>query len=134
MAEFIIRIPRVSVAVAEAGDPARALDLIDALDLGDYRYLPSTRAELLRRLGRTDEARSEFERALALATTEAERRLLERRLVELRPGAAKEKSPARPRLGPWRLTWHNRPPNPLGSGSRPNNRATRRHRSQRTMK
>lgn len=79
-----------AVAVAEAGDPARALDLIDALDLGDYRYLPSTRAELLRRLGRTDEARSEFERALALATTEAERRFLERRLVELRPGAAKE--------------------------------------------
>ena len=79
-----------AVAVAEAGDHARALDLIDALDLGDYRYLPSTRAELLRRLGRTDEARSEFERALALATTEAERRFLERRLVELRPGAAKE--------------------------------------------
>ena len=78
------------MAVAEAGDPARALDLIDALDLGDYRYLPSTRAELLRRLGRTDEARSEFERALALATTEAERRFLERRLAELHRGTATE--------------------------------------------
>lgn len=77
-----------AVAVAEAGDPARALALIDALDLGDYRYLPSTRAELLRRLGRTDEARSAFERALTLTTTEPERRFLQRRLAELgqRPG------------------------------------------------
>lgn len=72
-----------AVAVAEAGDPARALGLIDALDLGDYRYLPSTRAELLRRLGRTAEARDEFERALTLATTEPERRFLARRLTEL---------------------------------------------------
>lgn len=72
-----------AVAIAEAGDPERALDLIDALDLGDYRYLPSTRAELLRRLGRTGEARSAFERALALATTDPERRFLERRLAEL---------------------------------------------------
>ena len=72
-----------AVAVAEAGDAARALDLIDAVDLGDYRYLPSTRAELLRRLGRTDEARDAFERALTLATTEPERRFLVRRLAEL---------------------------------------------------
>jgi len=79
-----------AVAVAETGDPARALALIDALDLGDYRYLPSTRAELLRGLGRTDEARSAFERALTLATTEPERRFLERRLAELRHGAAQE--------------------------------------------
>jgi RNA polymerase sigma-70 factor (ECF subfamily) len=79
-----------AVAVAEAGDPARALELIDALDLGDYRYLPSTRAELLRRLGRTDEARSAFGRALALATTEPERRFLQRRLDELRDAAAQE--------------------------------------------
>jgi RNA polymerase sigma-70 factor (ECF subfamily) len=79
-----------AVAIAEAGDPARALELIDALDLGDYRYLPSTRAELLRRLGRTGEARSAFERALTLATTEPERRFLERRLGELRQSAAPE--------------------------------------------
>lgn len=79
-----------AVAVAEAGDPARALELIDALDLGDYRYLPSTRAELLRRLGRTDEARRAFGCALALATTEPERRFLQRRLDELRDGAAQE--------------------------------------------
>lgn len=72
-----------AVAIAEAGDPERALDLVDALDLGDYRYLPSTRAELLRRLGRTDEARRAFERALTLATTDPERRFLQRRLAEL---------------------------------------------------
>ena len=45
-----------AVAVAEAGDVAGALALVDALDLDGYRYLHSTRAELLRRLGRPDEA------------------------------------------------------------------------------
>ncbi|MEV0673956.1 sigma-70 family RNA polymerase sigma factor [Mycobacterium sp. NPDC050441] len=73
-----------AVATAEAGDPGRALELMDALELGDYRYLPSSRAELLRRLGRTDEAKGAFERALLLATTDPERRFLERRLSELR--------------------------------------------------
>ena len=52
--------------------------------LGDYRYAHSTRAELLRRLGRDDEARAAFERALQLAATDPERRFLERRLAELR--------------------------------------------------
>ena len=51
--------------------------------LEDYRYLYATRGELLRRLGRTDEARDAYLRALALAHDEAERRLLERRLAEL---------------------------------------------------
>jgi RNA polymerase sigma-70 factor (ECF subfamily) len=72
-----------AVAVAEAGMPARALEIVDALDLGDYRYLPSTRAELLRRLGRFDEARAAFAHALQLATTDAERRLLAQRLAEV---------------------------------------------------
>jgi RNA polymerase sigma factor (sigma-70 family) len=72
-----------AVAVAEAGMPERALEMVDALEIGDYRYLPSTRAELLRRLGRSDEARSAFACALRLATTDAERRLLARRLAEL---------------------------------------------------
>src|SRR6202044_3051377 len=72
-----------AVAVAEAGMPERALELVDALELGDYRYLPSTRAELLRRLGRPDEARAAFTDALRLATTDAERRLLARRLAGL---------------------------------------------------
>jgi RNA polymerase sigma-70 factor, ECF subfamily len=72
-----------AVAIAQAGEPARALGLIDALALGDYRYLHSTRAELLRRLGRPAEARVAFEEALRLAATDAERRFLARRLAEL---------------------------------------------------
>jgi RNA polymerase sigma factor (sigma-70 family) len=72
-----------AVAVAEAGMPERALELVDALELGAYRYLPSTRAELLRRLGRSDEARAAFAQALRLATTDAERRLIARRLAGL---------------------------------------------------
>jgi RNA polymerase sigma-70 factor (ECF subfamily) len=78
------------VAIAEAGDPARALELVDALGLGDYRYLHSTRAELLRRLGRHDEALEAFERALGLAATEPERRFLARRLSELQGGGGAE--------------------------------------------
>ncbi len=72
-----------AVAVAEAGAPERALALIESLDLGEYRYFHSTRAEFLRRLGRADEARDAFERALQLATTDTERHFLARRLSEL---------------------------------------------------
>jgi len=72
-----------AVAVAEAGRPELALSIVDALELGDYRYVASTRAELLRRLGRTDEARAAFADALRLAVTDAERRFLARRLAEL---------------------------------------------------
>jgi RNA polymerase sigma-70 factor (ECF subfamily) len=72
-----------AAAVAEAGAPERALELVDALELGDYRYLHSTRAELLRRLGRRQEARAAFEHALRLAATEPERRFLARRLAGL---------------------------------------------------
>jgi RNA polymerase sigma-70 factor (ECF subfamily) len=72
-----------AVAVAEAQGPEVGLDIVDRLDLDDYRYLHSTRGELLRRLGRTDEARDAYRRALSLVHDEAERRLLERRLTEL---------------------------------------------------
>jgi RNA polymerase sigma factor (sigma-70 family) len=72
-----------AVAVAEAGEPARALEIVDSLQLGDYRYLHSTRAELLHRLGRHEEARTAFERALRLATTDPERRFLARRLAAM---------------------------------------------------
>jgi RNA polymerase sigma-70 factor (ECF subfamily) len=72
-----------AVAVGESGAPAQALAMVDRLDLDGYRYLHSTRAELLRRLGRTDEARAAYARALQQATTEPERRFLERRLAEL---------------------------------------------------
>ncbi|MFL6075809.1 MAG: RNA polymerase sigma factor [Mycobacteriales bacterium] len=72
-----------AVAVAEAGAPAEALAIVDGLALADYQYLHSTRAELLRRLGRPAEARAAYERALELARTEPERRFLRRRLAEL---------------------------------------------------
>lgn len=57
--------------------------MVDSLALDDYRYLHSTRADLLRRLGRPEEARDAYRSALALVDDEAERRLLERRLAEL---------------------------------------------------
>jgi RNA polymerase sigma-70 factor (ECF subfamily) len=72
-----------AVAVAEAEGPEAALEIIDGLSLGDYRYAHSARGEMLRRLGRTAEARVAFGRALAGAVDGAERRLLERRLAEL---------------------------------------------------
>jgi RNA polymerase sigma-70 factor (ECF subfamily) len=72
-----------AVAVAETEGPARGLELLDELELDGYRYLHSTRADFLRRLGRDDEARDAYERALVLATADHERRFLERRLAEL---------------------------------------------------
>jgi RNA polymerase sigma-70 factor, ECF subfamily len=72
-----------AVAVAETEGPEAGLRMIDRLALEDYRYLHSTRGELLRRLGRTAEARDAYRRALALVHDDAERRLLERRLAEL---------------------------------------------------
>ena len=72
-----------AVAVAQAGSPEQALEIVDALELGDYQYLHSTRGELLRRLGRAHEAREAFERALALAGSEPERRFLAGRIAEL---------------------------------------------------
>ncbi|MBO0767303.1 MAG: sigma-70 family RNA polymerase sigma factor [Solirubrobacterales bacterium] len=71
-----------AAAIAEAGRPAQALQLVDSLPLRDYRYLHSTRAELLRRLGRSDEAEQEFRQALELATTDPERRFLARRIEQ----------------------------------------------------
>jgi RNA polymerase sigma-70 factor (ECF subfamily) len=72
-----------AVAVAEVEGPRAALAIVDALEIVDYRYLHSTRGELLRRLGDRDAARGAYERALALTVTDAERRFLERRLREL---------------------------------------------------
>ena len=72
-----------AVAIAQTGATERALQIVDGLPLGDYRYLHSTRAELLRRLGRRDEARAAYERALALCVTAPERRYLARQLAEL---------------------------------------------------
>jgi RNA polymerase sigma-70 factor (ECF subfamily) len=72
-----------AIAVAEAQGPEAGLALVDLLDLDGYQYFHSTRADLLRRLHRADEARAAFERALELASTEPERRFLRRRIAEL---------------------------------------------------
>jgi RNA polymerase sigma-70 factor, ECF subfamily len=72
-----------AVAIAEAGSPMQALQIVERLPLEDYQYLHSTRAELLRRLGRNDEARAAYQRALTLTRSEPERQFLERRRAEL---------------------------------------------------
>jgi RNA polymerase sigma-70 factor (ECF subfamily) len=72
-----------AAAMAEAGDIEAALALVDRLELDTYHYLHSTRAELLRRLERVEEARAAYDRALELVHSDAERRFLERRLAEL---------------------------------------------------
>jgi RNA polymerase sigma-70 factor, ECF subfamily len=72
-----------AAAMAEAGDVQAALALVDRLDLEGYHYLHATRAELLRRLDRAEEARAAYDRALELVHSDPERRFLERRLAEL---------------------------------------------------
>jgi RNA polymerase sigma-70 factor, ECF subfamily len=72
-----------AVAIAESGDVQTALELTESLDLGGYHYLHATRADLLRRLDRIDDARASYGRALELVRSDAERRFLERRLAEL---------------------------------------------------
>jgi RNA polymerase sigma-70 factor (ECF subfamily) len=72
-----------AIAIAETEGAEAGLRIVDGLALHDFRYLHSTRAELLRRLGRTDEARDTYRRARELTDDGAERRFLERRLTEL---------------------------------------------------
>jgi RNA polymerase sigma-70 factor (ECF subfamily) len=72
-----------AAAIAEAGDVEAALALVERLELDRYHYLHATRAELLRRLDRVDDARVAYDRALKLVHSDAERRFLERRLAEL---------------------------------------------------
>jgi RNA polymerase sigma-70 factor (ECF subfamily) len=76
-----------AVAVSMASGPAAGLALVDAIAasgaLADYHLLHSTRGELLRRLGRLEEARVALSRARELATNDVDRRYLDRRLREL---------------------------------------------------
>jgi RNA polymerase sigma-70 factor (ECF subfamily) len=76
-----------AVAVAMADGPEAGLAIVDALEaagsLSGYHLLPATRADLLRRLERNAEATLAYREALALATSDAERRYLARRLAEL---------------------------------------------------
>jgi RNA polymerase sigma-70 factor (ECF subfamily) len=75
-----------AIALAMVRGPEVALGEIEALErdgrLAGYRYLPSTKADLLRRLGRRAEAAAEYRAALALADNEAEREFLAGRLAE----------------------------------------------------
>jgi RNA polymerase sigma-70 factor (ECF subfamily) len=77
-----------AVAVAMRDGAEAGLALVDGIlargELADYRLVHAARADLCRRLGRTSEARSAYERALALTRQEAERRFLGRRLAELK--------------------------------------------------
>ena len=72
-----------AVAVAEAQGPLAGLAILDRLELDNYHYLHAARAELLRRLGRGDEARVAYVRALELAHAEHERRFLQQKLATL---------------------------------------------------
>ena len=79
-----------AAAVAMRDGPAAGLALVDVLlergELDDYHLAHSARADLLRRLGRTAEARAAYEAALALARLEPERRFLRRRMEEMESG------------------------------------------------
>jgi RNA polymerase sigma-70 factor, ECF subfamily len=72
-----------AVAIAEAGDPAAGLRLLEGLELERYHHLHAARAELLRRLGREAEARGAYDRALELVHSDPEREFLHRRRTEL---------------------------------------------------
>jgi RNA polymerase sigma-70 factor (ECF subfamily) len=72
-----------AAALAEAGDVGGALELAERLELEHYHYLHATRAELLRRLDRVDDARDAYDRALELVHSDTERRFLEERRAEL---------------------------------------------------
>ena len=76
-----------AIAVAELDGPEAALALLDRLELDDYRYYHSTRADLLRRLGREDEARTAYARARDLTQPGPEQRFLNRRLADLSKSA-----------------------------------------------
>jgi RNA polymerase sigma-70 factor (ECF subfamily) len=76
-----------AVAVAMRDGPWAGLVLVDAIlargDLSEYHLVHAAQADMYRRLHRTDEARAAYQRALALAQQEAERRYLERRMRDL---------------------------------------------------
>jgi RNA polymerase sigma-70 factor (ECF subfamily) len=72
-----------AVAVAEIEGPAAALSIVDSLELADYQPYHATRADLLRRLGRGEEAATEYDAAIALSTGPAQRQFLQNRRASL---------------------------------------------------
>ena len=83
-----------AVAVAEVDGPAAGLALVDPLDLDDYHLWHATRADLLARLGRDDEAAAAFTAALARTGNAAERSLLGARVAALTGVATDDADPA----------------------------------------
>ncbi|WP_203919098.1 RNA polymerase sigma factor [Rugosimonospora africana] len=73
-----------AVAIGHAYGPARGLEIVDGLNLPGYPLMPAVRGDLLARLGRTGEARQEFERAAAMTRNARERALFEARATALR--------------------------------------------------
>jgi len=73
-----------AIALGEVRGPGAALVLVDELDLGGYHLFHATRADLLRRMGRTAEAGEAYARAVELAPNETDRAFLENRLSALR--------------------------------------------------
>ena len=74
-----------AVAIAMAEGCERGLALLEAIQLPGYHRLPAVRADLLRRLGRRDEAAAAYREALSLVGNDAERRFLQKRLREISP-------------------------------------------------
>jgi RNA polymerase sigma-70 factor (ECF subfamily) len=79
-----------AIAIAELAGPQAALALLDHLELDDYRYYHSTRADLLRRLGHDDQARAAYARALQLTQPGPEQRFLQGRLAGLSESAKQD--------------------------------------------
>ncbi len=77
----------LAVAIAMADGPAEGLALVDEVEaegsLSDYYLLPATRADLLRRLGRTEEAEVAYRHAIAMTPSEPQRRFMHRRIAEM---------------------------------------------------
>ena len=82
-----------AVAVAEVAGPAAGLALVDELDLGGHHVFHAVRADLLRRLGRGDEAAEAYGSAIDLAGNESERAFLQRRRDAL---MSQDDAPQRP--------------------------------------
>jgi len=84
----VVRLNR-AVAVAEVDGPTAALEIVDDLDLDGYYVFHSIRADLLARLGRTDEAADAYTAAMAVAGNAAEQRFLRSRRASLKPEPAR---------------------------------------------
>ena len=97
-----------AVAVAMADGPEAGLRLIDRLTARDtlsgYHLLPAARADLLRRLGRREEAAEAYRAALELVSNDADRRFLEQRLAEVTGAIERARGHRNSRCSDWPMT------------------------------